>query len=73
MTMHKALYSRDDIDTLYVSRKEEESGYTSIVDSMVAAIRGLKNYTIKSKGRLITAASTKNIATNKTTITMKQK
>ena len=30
MTMHKALHSRDDVDRLYVSRKEGGRGHTSM-------------------------------------------
>ena len=33
MTMHKALHPRDDVDRLYVSRKEEERGLASTEDS----------------------------------------
>ena len=32
MTMHKALHPRDDVDTLYVSRKEGGRGLASIED-----------------------------------------
>ena len=32
--MHKALHPRDDVDRLYVSRKEEGRGLTSIEDSV---------------------------------------
>ena len=35
MTMHKAFYPRDDIDRLYVSRKEGGKGLASIKDSVV--------------------------------------
>ena len=34
MTMHKALHPRDDVDRLYVSRKEEGRGIASIEDSV---------------------------------------
>ena len=34
MTMHKALHPRDDIDRLYVSRKEGGGGHASIEDSI---------------------------------------
>ena len=33
MTMHKALHLRDDIDRLYVSRKDEGRGIASTEDS----------------------------------------
>ena len=39
MTMHKALPPRDDVDRLYVSRKEGERGLTSIEDSIDASTR----------------------------------
>ena len=44
MTMHKVLYPKDDIDKLYVSRKEEERGRFSLedcVDSTIKRIQGL--------------------------------
>ena len=34
MTMHKALYPRDDVDRLYVLRKERERGLAGIEDSV---------------------------------------
>ena len=34
MTMHKALHSSDDVDRLYVSRKEGGRGHTSIENSV---------------------------------------
>ena len=36
MTMHKAFHPRDDVDRLYVSRKEGERGLTSIEDTVDA-------------------------------------
>ena len=42
--MHKVLYMRDDIDRLFVSRKEERKGLISIEDSIDESIRGLENY-----------------------------
>ena len=41
MTMHKALPPRDDIDRLYVPRKEGGRGLTSIEDSVDASIQWL--------------------------------
>ena len=49
MMMHKALHPRDDIDRLYVSRKERERGPTSIEDSVDASIQRLEHYIKKSK------------------------
>ena len=43
MTMHKALHPRDDVDRLYVSRKEGGRGLASIEDSVDASIQRLKN------------------------------
>ena len=37
MIMHKALHPRDDVDRLYVSRKEGGGGLTSIEDSVDAS------------------------------------
>ena len=73
--MHKALHPRDDIDRLYVSRKEGKRGFTCIEDSLEASIQELKDYIKKSK-RLTTAAcnSTDNVRTNRTiTKTWKQR
>ena len=44
MTMHKALHPTDDVDTLYVSRKEAGRGLASIEDSVDASIKRLKDY-----------------------------
>ena len=56
MTMHKALHPRDDIDRLYVSRKEGGRGLTSIEDSVDTWIQWLKDYREKHEGGLITAS-----------------
>ena len=74
MTMHKALYPKDDVDSLYVSRKEVGRGLASIEDSVDASIR-LKDYIQKHEGGLITATrhETENTMNNKMTITRKQK
>ena len=67
MNMHKALHPRDDIDRLFVSRKEGGRGLTSIKDCIDASIQGLKDYIKKSKERLITVATSSidNIRANK--------
>ena len=44
MTMHKALHPRDDVDRLYVSRKEGGRGLASIEDTVDAFIQRLKDY-----------------------------
>ena len=53
--MHKALHPRDDVDRLYVSRKEGGRGLTSIEDSVDASIQRLEDYIQKQDGGLITA------------------
>ena len=54
MTMHKALHPRDDIDRLYVSRKEGGRGLASIEDSVDESIQWPKDYIQKHEGGLIT-------------------
>ena len=63
MTMHKALHPRDDIDRLYVSRKEGGRG------------QRLEDYIGKHELGLITAIkhNTDNTIDNRITITRKQK
>ena len=53
--MHKALHPRDDVDRLYVSRKEGKSGLASIEDTVDASIQWLKEYIEKHERGLITA------------------
>ena len=57
--------SRDDIDRLYVSRKEGERGLASIKDSVDASIQRLEDYKEKLGEGLITA--TRNNVDNTTT------
>ena len=75
MTRHKALHPRDDVDRLYVSRKEGGRGLTSIEDSVDASIRRLEDYIQKHDGGLITIIRNDNDNTmnNRMTITRKQK
>ena len=75
MTMHKALHPRDDVDRLYVSRKEGRRGLTSIEDNIDASIQRLEDYIQKYDGGLITAIrnNTDNTMDNRMTITRKQK
>ena len=42
MTMHKALHPRDDVDRLYVSRKEGRRELADIEDSVDALIQRLE-------------------------------
>ena len=75
MTMHKALHPRDDVDRLYVSRKEGGRGLASIEDGVDASIQRLEDYIQKHEGGLITATriDTDNTMDNRMTITRKQK
>ena len=75
MTMHKALYPSDDIDRLYVSRKEGGRGLASIQDNVDTSIRRFEDNIKMSKERLITAIrnNTNNTRTNRTKLSKKQK
>ena len=74
-TMHKSLHPRDDVDRLYVSKKEGGRGLTSIEEPVDASIQRLEDYTKKRREGLITATrnNTNNMRINKTTITRKQR
>ena len=69
------IHPRDDVDRLYVSRKEGGRRLTSIEDSVDTSIQRLEDYIEKREERLITAtiSNTGNTRTNRTTITRKQK
>ena len=54
MTMHKALHPGDDVDRLYVSRKEGGRGLACIEDTVDASIQRLKDYIEKHERGLIT-------------------
>ena len=75
MTMHKALHPREDVDRLYVSRKEGRRGIANIEDSVGASIQRLEDYIQKHDGGLITAIrnDTDNTMDNRMAITRKQK
>ena len=75
MTMHKALHPRDDVDRLYVPRKEGGRGVASIEDSVDTWIQRLKDYIEKHERGLITAIrnNTDNTIDNRMTKTRKQK
>ena len=75
MTMHKVLHPRDDVDRLYVSRKEGGRGLAIIEDSVDASIQRLKDYLEKHEGGLITTIQndTDNTVTNRMTITPETK
>ena len=71
MTKHKALHSRDDVDSLYVSRKEWGKGLASVD----ASIQRLEDYTEKHEQGMTTAIrkDTSNTTDDNMTITRKQK
>ena len=73
--MHKALHPRDEVDRLYVSRKEGGRGLASIGDSVDTSIQQLEDYIQKHEGGLITATrnDTDNTMDDRMTITRKQK
>ena len=74
-TMHKALHPRDNVDRLYVSRKERGRGLASNEDSVDASIQRLEDYIQKHDGGLIPAIRNDNDNTvdNRMTITRQQK
>ena len=75
MTMHNALHPSDDVDRLYVSRKEGGRGLARIEDSVDASIQQLEDYIEKHERRLITTIrnDTDNTIDERMTTTRKQK
>ena len=75
MTMHKALHPRDDVDRLYVPRKEAGKGLASIEYSVDASIQRLEDYIGKHEQGLIIAIrnNTDYTIDDRITITRKQK
>ena len=75
MTMHKALHPRDNVDRLYVSRKEGGRGLASIAESVDASIQRLKDNIEKHERGQITAVrnDTDNAIDDRMTTTRKQK
>ena len=73
--MHKALHSRDNMDRLYVSRKEGGRGLSNIEHSVDASIQRLEDYIEKHGERLMTAIrnDTGNTIDERTAITREQK
>ena len=71
MTTHP----KENVDRLYLSRKEGGRGLISIEDSDDTSVQRLKDYIEKLSGRLITATknNTDNIRINIMKITKKQK
>ena len=75
MTLHKALHPRDNIDRLYVLRKEGGRGLAHIEDSVDRSIQRLEDYIEKHERGLITAVrnDTDNTIDDRMAITRKQK
>ena len=75
MTMHKVLHSRDDVDRLYVSRKQGGRGLASIEDTVDASIQRLEDVREKHERGLITniRVDTDNTINEIMTTTRKQK
>ena len=73
--MHKALHIGNDVDRLYVSRKEGRRGLTGIEDSVDALIHQQEDYIEKHERGLITAIrnDTDNTIDDRMTTTKKQK
>ena len=75
MNTHKVSYPRDDVDRLYMPRKDGRSGLASIEDSVDTSIQRLEDYIGKHERGLITAIrnNTDNTVDNRMTKTRKQK
>ena len=75
ITMHKALHPIDDVDRLYVSRKQGGRGLASIEDTVDASIHRLEDYIEKYERGLITTIriDTDNTINERMTTTRKQK
>ena len=75
MKIHKALHPLDDVDRLYVSKREWMRGLASIENSVDALIQQLEDHTEMRGGRMISA--TRNnieiMRSRSTEITRKQK
>ena len=71
--MHKVLHTRDDIDSLLVSKRERGRGLACIEDSVDASIQRLEDYIGKHERGLITAIRNNTVKTvdNRMTITRK--
>ena len=75
MIMYKSLHPRNDVDRLYMSRKEGGRGLASIEDSDDASIQRLEYFIEKRRGRLITATryNTDDTRISRMEITRQQK
>ena len=72
MTMHKAFHPRDNVDRLYVSRKERRSRLASSEVNVAASIQRIEDYMKKRVGRLMTATRNNNTSINRIKITREQ-
>ena len=75
MTIHKALHHRNDVDRLYVPRKDGGRGLASIEDTVDSSIKRLKDYIEKHERGQITAIRNDkdNTIIDRMTTTRKQK
>ena len=75
MVMHKTLHHRDNVDRLYVSRKEGGRRLASIEDTVDPSIQRLEDYIEKHERGLITTirVETENTINERMTTTRKQK
>ena len=75
MAMHTVLHPRDDVERLYVPRKEGGRGLACIEDSVETSTQRLKDYIEKHERGLITAISNDTDSTidDRMTKTRKQK
>ena len=75
MTIHKAWHPREEVNRLYVSRKERGRGVASNEDSLDASIQRLEDYVEKFERGLITAFrnDADNTIDDRMTTTKKQK
>ena len=67
-TMHRTIHPRNNVDSLYVSRKEEGRGVDSIQINVDASIQRLEDEIKKGIGGLITTTRnyTENTSINRT-------
>ena len=66
MTMDKALYPRDDIGRLYMTRKEGRRGIDTTKDCVDASIQRIEDNIEKRKGILIRVTRNKENKNHKT-------
>ena len=71
MILHKVLHTRDEIDRLYVTRKEGRRGHANTENSVDASIQGLLDCMKKTQEK--TYSSSTDMRTNRIIIAKKQK